>query len=170
MDVTRPTTSTAGFTNIDPVNQPAAVKNDLVNFGWEYVWHCHILGHEENDMMRAMVLAIAPISPSGPVATRLGTGNGQSVALTWADNSLNETGFTVQRSTNGGAFTNVGTVGPNVTTFTDATVARRTSYSYRVIANNMVGYTQSYAAPAVGYPHTSADSTPSAASNTVTTN
>ena len=28
----------------------------MTNFGWEYVWHCHILGHEENDMMRALVL------------------------------------------------------------------------------------------------------------------
>ena len=25
---------------------------NLQNFGWEYVWHCHLLGHEENDMMR----------------------------------------------------------------------------------------------------------------------
>ena len=48
------------FTNVDPTNQPAAVTNALVNFGWEYVWHCHILGHEENDMMRPMILAIAP--------------------------------------------------------------------------------------------------------------
>jgi len=27
----------------------------MANFGWEYVWHCHILSHEENDMMRAVV-------------------------------------------------------------------------------------------------------------------
>ena len=27
----------------------------MTNFGWEYVWHCHILGHEENDMMRPIV-------------------------------------------------------------------------------------------------------------------
>jgi FtsP/CotA-like multicopper oxidase with cupredoxin domain len=31
------------------------VTNVLQNFGWEYVWHCHLLGHEENDMMRPMV-------------------------------------------------------------------------------------------------------------------
>ncbi len=52
LDVTRPTGSVLGFTNVDPTNQPAVVTNDLTNFGWEYVWHCHILGHEENDMMR----------------------------------------------------------------------------------------------------------------------
>jgi hypothetical protein len=121
-------------------------------------------------MMRAMILAVAPKAPSALIATVTGSGNGQRVVLTWADNSLNETGFTIQRSTNGGAWTYVGTVGQNVTTFTDATVARRTMYAYRVIANNMVGYTQTYAAPAAGYPHQSADSAPSAQSNSVTTN
>jgi FtsP/CotA-like multicopper oxidase with cupredoxin domain len=34
------------------------VNNDLTNFGWEYVWHCHLLGHEENDMMRPMVFRV----------------------------------------------------------------------------------------------------------------
>ena len=28
--------------------------NAYDNFDWEYVWHCHLLGHEENDMMRPM--------------------------------------------------------------------------------------------------------------------
>jgi len=42
-------TSAMMFTNVDPTNQSAAVTNGLVNFGWEYVWHCHLLGHEENE-------------------------------------------------------------------------------------------------------------------------
>ena len=28
------------------------VTNTMQDYGWEYVWHCHLLGHEENDMMR----------------------------------------------------------------------------------------------------------------------
>ena len=32
----------------------------MTNFGHEYVWHCHILGHEENDMMRPLVLNTTP--------------------------------------------------------------------------------------------------------------
>jgi hypothetical protein len=43
--------------------------------------------------------------------------------------------------------------------FTDTTMARRTTYYYQVVANNVVGYTQTYTAPAVGYPTLSADST-----------
>jgi hypothetical protein len=56
LDPTMPLGSTAGFTGIDPLGNSVTVSNILVNFGWEYVWHCHLLGHEENDMMRPMIM------------------------------------------------------------------------------------------------------------------
>ena len=34
---------------------PAGPNNPRIN-GYEYVWHCHILEHEEHDMMRALVV------------------------------------------------------------------------------------------------------------------
>jgi len=40
------------FTNPGPGN--VTVVNNLTDFFNEYVWHCHLLGHEENDMMRAI--------------------------------------------------------------------------------------------------------------------
>ncbi len=52
------------FTNVDVAGQPVTVINHMVNFGWEYVWHCHLLGHEEFDMMRPMAVAKAPVAPS----------------------------------------------------------------------------------------------------------
>lgn len=33
-------------------------------FGWEYVWHCHLLGHEENDMMRPVVFNLVANAPT----------------------------------------------------------------------------------------------------------
>ncbi len=51
---------------IDPLNLSTSVTNNLINFGWEYVWHCHLLGHEENDMMRPIIMAVPPEAPSGP--------------------------------------------------------------------------------------------------------
>ncbi len=168
LDVTQPQgAALAGeFTNIDPTNQPATVTNDLTNFGWEYVWHCHILGHEENDMMRAMSLIVPPADPGSVAAAATNKG----VVVTWTDNSVNETGFTIQRATGTatgptGAWTTVGAItsqtGPSAgsqVTYTDSTAKKKTTYWYRVIANNMVGYTKGYAAPAVGYPHVSGDS------------
>ncbi|MFH1595139.1 MAG: multicopper oxidase domain-containing protein, partial [Pseudomonadota bacterium] len=48
------------FTNINPkTGQPLTLTptvNVMTNFGNEYVWHCHLLGHEENDMMRPLVV------------------------------------------------------------------------------------------------------------------
>ncbi|MHB8770475.1 MAG: FG-GAP-like repeat-containing protein [Syntrophales bacterium] len=54
-----PIGTTMGFTNIDPLTAQAInppVTNQLARFGHEYVWHCHILSHEESDMMRPVVL------------------------------------------------------------------------------------------------------------------
>jgi len=172
LDVTEPIgasnpANSPGFANIDPTNQPAVVTNDLTNFGWEYVVHCHILGHEENDMMRPVLLAIPPDPPDLVTATRVGSGNSQSVVVTWVDRSINETGFTVQRATSlTGPWLSLTPAAPAApgtgmtVSYTDATIARRTSYYYRVVANNVVGYVQTYAAPAVGYPTLSADSVP----------
>ena len=99
MDVTMPTFSTAGFTNVDPKNNPIVpnVINALTNFGWEYVWHCHILGHEENDMMRPIVFQVPPPAPSN-LAASLAVLPATGVQLTWTDNAASETGFTVERA------------------------------------------------------------------------
>jgi hypothetical protein len=40
---------------LDPT-APVTAINPLTNFGSEYAWHCHILGHEEFDLMRPIVL------------------------------------------------------------------------------------------------------------------
>ena len=56
LDPTSPLGTTAQFTGVDPNGLPITVVNLRTNFGWEYVWHCHLLGHEENDMMRPLVL------------------------------------------------------------------------------------------------------------------
>ena len=66
LNPSRPPGDTVGFTNINPkTGQPITTTptvNVLTNFGNEYVWHCHILGHEENDMMRPLkVTGIIPV-------------------------------------------------------------------------------------------------------------
>jgi FtsP/CotA-like multicopper oxidase with cupredoxin domain len=53
------TGDTATFMGIDPLTgNPIVVSNNMTNFGYEYVWHCHILGHEENDFMRAQIMRV----------------------------------------------------------------------------------------------------------------
>ncbi len=144
-----PIGSTMGFNNTDPQGNPtAAVANRLVNFGWEYVFHCHILSHEEMDMMRPVSLALPPAKADGLGYTLVGNGNNRRVRLTWTDNSITETSFVVQRSANGTSWTDVGSVvspldQPNAhgaRAFVDQTSNASTPYRYRVAAVNAVGY------------------------------
>jgi len=58
LNPTQPLGSTMGFGQLDPLTGAALeplLTNTIANFGHEYVWHCHILSHEENDMMRSIV-------------------------------------------------------------------------------------------------------------------
>ena len=57
----------AGFNNTDANGNPIApIVNEVVNFGWEYVWHCHILSHEEMDMMRPVSVVVKSDTPVAP--------------------------------------------------------------------------------------------------------
>ncbi len=117
----------------------ASITNHYVNFGWEYVYHCHLLAHEEMDMMHGVAFAVPPAAPTNLAATA----QGAKVTLTWTDNSPNETSFVIQRA-NDPTFTTglvTFTVGPNVQTYIDSTVKNNQTYFYKVFASNVVGDT-----------------------------
>jgi FtsP/CotA-like multicopper oxidase with cupredoxin domain len=88
------------FTNLNPFSNGGVNTVDgPTNFGWEYVWHCHILGHEENDMMRPIMWQVPPNAP-GPLTAAANVNGGVDISFT--DNSASETGFVVQRDTDPG--------------------------------------------------------------------
>ena len=140
------------FSNLDPFsNNGATTVDGPTNFGWEYVWHCHILGHEENDMMRPIMWQVPPPAPSNLFATSNNTGG---VNLTWTDNSASETGFILQRDVDPNFGTNPPTLipvptpnahlnaaqegtdwgGPVLYTDSDPTLVSGTTYYYKVQA------------------------------------
>ncbi len=96
---TLPPPGPAGW--FDPNGNPLPeILNHYVNFGWEYVWHCHILSHEEMDFMHTLVFAVPPKAPTGLQAVEGRQGNTPVVNLSWTDNSIKELQFTIQRATN----------------------------------------------------------------------
>ncbi|MBI5375772.1 MAG: putative Ig domain-containing protein [Candidatus Schekmanbacteria bacterium] len=150
MDVTRPVLTTS-WASIDPITGfPTTVINDYVNFGWEYVWHCHLLGHEENDMMRPISFNVIVNSPNSP-STLKGTATvGPNIILTWKDptpstsastlgNPKNEIGYRVERANGSDPFAIIGTALANATTYTDTSLPGPGNYSYRVTAYNAAG-------------------------------
>jgi len=78
----------------------------------------------------------APAAPTGLVGTAV---SGTSITVTWVDQSTNETSFKIERALGAGAFSQVATVGANVTTYADSGLAANTAYSYRVRASNTGG-------------------------------
>jgi fibronectin type 3 domain-containing protein len=120
------------------------------------------------DMMRPQSIAYPPFAPTGLTLTDNGDG---TATLDWNDNSIAETAYAVQVSTDGVNWAEVGridvplTAGPNSTgpmSFVLATFA--SGDQYKVVAENTVGDTFDYAnpnineigttaAPGTGFPH-----------------
>ena len=63
------------------------------------------------------------------------------INLTWTDNAANESGFYVERCKGATCtnFSQIGTVGANVTTYSNTGLSSNTSYRYRVRAYNAAG-------------------------------
>jgi hypothetical protein len=78
----------------------------------------------------------APAAPGNLSANAVST---SQINLGWVDNANNETGFKIERSTNGSSFTQIATVAANVTSFNNIGLAASTTYWYRVRANNSGG-------------------------------
>jgi FtsP/CotA-like multicopper oxidase with cupredoxin domain len=146
----------------NPDGEPVDIINHYVNFGWEYVYHCHILSHEEMDMMHAQVVGVAPAAPTvnDPAwwkpTVRLGTGQGRYYEVRWNDNSRNETAWVIERRVAGSnnAWATIAKVpttdGPGLgqRTYRDVVGGSRTLYEYQVYAINVVGDTWDYSNPA----------------------
>jgi len=88
------------------------------------------------------VLTVRPASASVPAAPsnlQARTVGGTEIDLNWNDNSSNETGFKIERSPDGTNFTQIGTVGANVTTYADPGLPSGQRFNYRVRAYNAAG-------------------------------
>jgi hypothetical protein len=78
-----------------------------------------------------------PALPTNITATAAAYNN---INLTWKDNSNNETGFEVYRSTSlAGTYNIVGTAAANTTAFSDTTLSPSTTYYYKLQAINKYG-------------------------------
>jgi probable HAF family extracellular repeat protein len=73
----------------------------------------------------------APALPDGLTASAL---SASRIALSWTDNSSDETAFALWRQTDGGDFARIALVVPNTTGYTDSDLTPGTTYTYRVRA------------------------------------
>ncbi|MBN9386384.1 MAG: fibronectin type III domain-containing protein, partial [Chitinophagaceae bacterium] len=82
----------------------------------------------------------ADVAPAIPTVVKAVATSYNKVKINWTDNSSNETGFEIYRSTSfSGTYSIVSTVPANTTSFVDSTVQASTKYFYRVQAINKYG-------------------------------
>ncbi|HTD65246.1 MAG TPA: metallophosphoesterase, partial [Candidatus Limnocylindria bacterium] len=87
------------------------------------------------------MIKTAPASnpPAAPTALSALTISSSQINLSWTDNSVDEDGFKVERSTNGTDFVQVAIIGANVANGADVGLSPSTTYFYRVRAFNAAG-------------------------------
>lgn len=81
----------------------------------------------------------APAAPTGLAVAKLGGGG----HLTWMDKSDNEDHFMIMRKDGGGEYAEVSTVTFNTTSFHDEPLTAGTMYTYKVMAMNASGHSES---------------------------
>jgi hypothetical protein len=87
-----------------------------------------------------ITVAAAPAIPATPSSLAASAVSKTEIDLSWADNANNETGFKIERSTrNNSSFSEIATVGANVTSYSDTGLRKKTVYFYRVRATNANG-------------------------------
>ncbi len=89
-------------------------------------------GRGGSDTAALPITVVAPLSaPSALSATSSVT---KTIDLSWTDKSAGESGFKIERSTNGKSYSQFATVGSNITTISDTGLRSGRKYYYRVRA------------------------------------
>jgi hypothetical protein len=92
----------------------------------------------ENVGSAALSLSWALLPPAPPSNLLVSAASVSRINLSWTDNSNFEGGFKIERW-NGSSYSQINTLGANVTTYADSGLAASTAYSYRVRAFNSAG-------------------------------
>jgi hypothetical protein len=84
-------------------------------------------------------VATRTAAPAAPSTLAASVASSSRINLSWRDNSNNETGYRIERRIGWGGWSQIATVGPNVTSFASTGLRSRTIYGYRIRAYNGIG-------------------------------
>ena len=94
------------------------------------------LGSGRINAYEALKQSTAPVKPTNLNAEPI---EWNEIKLSWQDNSDNENGFKIERKTGTSEFSEIASLGENVTSYNDNNVLAETTYYYRVKAYNLAG-------------------------------
>lgn len=129
--------SAGPFADLATVNANVVTYADLsvvASTSYQYRVYAYNGGGNSANSNTASVTTPAPAPPTAPSNLVAITQSGSSIALTWQDNSTDETGFSLERQLTGGVFTVIQTLAAGVTSYLDTSLTPGTTYSYRIRA------------------------------------
>jgi hypothetical protein len=80
-----------------------------------------------------------PMKPAAPTSLIATAASSSQINLAWQNSATNQTGFKIDRSTDGVNFTQLTTLAASASTFSDSGLSASTKYYYRVRATNSAG-------------------------------
>jgi subtilisin len=98
-------------------------------------------GDSDYSNIATAITQAAPALPAAPSNLTAAVVSRSQINLTWTDNSSNETGFKIERCKGSTCtnFTQIATVGANVTSYSNTGLSANTTYRFRVRAYNASG-------------------------------
>ena len=149
------TGAVALYASAHPGSSPAQTRYDLLTAGVRSLPALNGITVTGGTLDVGSLMTVPPntlVAPNSPANLQAAVGTGGRVDLKWTDQSANELGFAIERSMNGQPYVVVGSVGANLTNYSDWTVSPYTTYSYRIRAYNPGGSSS--------YPNTANAATP----------
>ncbi|SKA95078.1 Putative Ig domain-containing protein [Prosthecobacter debontii] len=131
-----------GSLYISGISGTSFLNQSGLNAGQTYTYHVRASNSEGTTDSNTITVTMPPAPPSVPVTpyNLAAAVSGQAIQLTWTDASNNEQGFKIERRPFWApGWAALVTLGANVTSYVDTTVAASESYVYRVRAYNNVG-------------------------------
>ncbi|MFA5795456.1 MAG: DUF2341 domain-containing protein, partial [Candidatus Brocadiia bacterium] len=102
-------------------------------------YYYRVMSYDQNGNDPYSNQAVARTSiPDAPSDLITSTVSGSTVMIQWADNSINENGFKIERSLTGTYWTEIANLSPNTTSYTDNTGSVFNRFYYRVKAYNAI--------------------------------
>jgi uncharacterized protein (TIGR02145 family) len=137
------------FTQITEVDADVTDYTDTgLNYGTDYTYRVKAFT-DINESDYATSSAVGTVFPS-PTDLEGTPVDDQSIQLTWNDNCSFEAGYRLERSTDGGSFTQITEVDADVTDYTDTGLNYGTDYTYRVKAFTDINESDYVISSAVG--------------------
>lgn len=121
-----------------PVNTTSYSLTGLTPY-IKYLYRVKVFSYSDNLSTCSSEIEVSTGLPAAATELRALSVSSTQVRLTWKDNSDNETGYRVERSTAGGRMFPIAEVGANTAAYTDSGLYSDTNYVYRISAVNSMG-------------------------------